>query len=99
MTLTLTGRGPSHVTGEYPHAFASVSVRDFFVGLRPSCPTVCLGGHWWVAVVAGAELRLVYRLRGLFADGDILPSRASALRIHHKFILTHPRVTRKPYFP
>ena len=58
VTLTLTGRGPSHVTGEYPHAFASVSVRDFFVGLRPSCPTVCLGGHWWVAVVAGAELRL-----------------------------------------
>ena len=31
VTLTLTGRGPSHVTGEYPHAFASVSVRDFFL--------------------------------------------------------------------
>ena len=32
-----------------------------------------------LCVVAGAELRLVYRLRGLVADGDWFPSRQSAL--------------------
>lgn len=54
---------------------------------RKLVPVTASGELWrriWrfqclLCVVAGAELRLVYRLRGLVADGDWIPSRQSAL--------------------
>lgn len=87
-SVVCSSRYRSTWLGAYRDATGLRRITSCLFPCRGKLVPVTASGELWrrigqfqclLCVVAGAELRLVYRLRGLVADGDWSPSRQSAL--------------------